>query len=62
MNLLASAFAGVEVFAASMAQATAIGCALSIHHAWNKKPLPHDMIELKYFSCTSYPRFNEPHL
>ena len=50
MNLLASAFPGIEVFAASMAQATAVGAALCIHNSWNKKEIPHDIIELKYFS------------
>jgi sugar (pentulose or hexulose) kinase len=54
MNLLASAFPDIEIFAASMAQATAVGSALSIHNAWNKKSLPNDIIELKYFSRTSY--------
>ncbi len=52
MNLLAMYFPGMEIFAASMAQATAIGTALSIHHAWNKKPLPNDIIELKHFAAT----------
>ncbi|HET7117713.1 MAG TPA: FGGY family carbohydrate kinase [Hanamia sp.] len=51
MNLLASAFPGMEVFAASMAQATAVGAALCIHDSWNKKDIPHDIIELKYFSA-----------
>jgi sugar (pentulose or hexulose) kinase len=50
MNLLASVFPGVEVFAASMAQATAMGAALCIHESWNQKALPNDIIELKYFS------------
>ncbi|MEO6134143.1 MAG: FGGY family carbohydrate kinase [Ginsengibacter sp.] len=50
MHLLASAFPGIEVFAATMAQATAIGAALCIHTAWNKKDIPHDIIKLKYFS------------
>ncbi|MGB8191286.1 MAG: FGGY-family carbohydrate kinase, partial [Chitinophagaceae bacterium] len=49
MNLLATAFPGLEVFAASVAQATALGAALSIHKAWNKKPLPNDMIKLQYY-------------
>ena len=53
MNLLASAFPGVEIFAASMAQATAVGAALAIHNAWNQKALPNDIIELKYFSATA---------
>ncbi len=55
MNLLASRFPDMEVFAASMAQATAMGAALSIHNGWNQKPLPNDIIELKYFSTTHYP-------
>ncbi|MEO7119604.1 MAG: FGGY family carbohydrate kinase [Ginsengibacter sp.] len=50
MNLLSSAFPGIEVYAASMAQATALGAALCIHNSWNKKDIPHDIIELKYFS------------
>ncbi len=50
MNLLASAFPDLEVFAASMAQATAVGTALAIHKVWNDKSLPADLIELKYYS------------
>jgi len=50
MNALAQAFPDKEVFAASMAQATAVGTALAIHTIWNKKPLPNDIIELKYYS------------
>jgi sugar (pentulose or hexulose) kinase len=50
MNLLASAFPEVEIFAASMAQATAVGAALCIHKAWNTKTIPQDIIKLKYFS------------
>ncbi len=51
MNLLAAAFPQLEVFAASMAQATAVGTAIAIHHSWNNKTLPSDIIELKYFSA-----------
>jgi sugar (pentulose or hexulose) kinase len=50
MNLLAAAFPKLEVFAASMAQATAVGTALSIHQSWNDKAIPADIIELKFFS------------
>lgn len=50
MNLLAAAFPHLEVFAASVAQATAIGAALSIHKHWNTKTIPGDMIELKYYA------------
>lgn len=52
MNLLAASFPHLETFAASMAQATALGAALSIHQYWNKKPLPNDIIQLRYFSIT----------
>jgi len=50
MNLLANAFPDIEVFAASMAQATALGAALAIHKSWNNKPIPGDIIELKYYA------------
>ena len=50
MNLLSNAFADVEVFAASMAQATAMGTALAIHDFWNNDPVPNDLIELKFYS------------
>jgi len=50
MNLLAAAFPHLEVFAASVAQATAIGAALAIHKHWNTKTIPGDMIELKYYA------------
>jgi len=53
MHLLAFAFPHLEVYAASMAQATAVGTALAIHQTWNTKPLPHDLIELKYYSGQS---------
>lgn len=52
MNLLASVFPGIEVCAASVAQATAVGAAMAIHSSWNKKPFPKDMIDLKYYSHT----------
>ena len=51
MNLLASAFPELEVFAASMPQATALGAALAIHHSWNKERIPNDLIALKYYSA-----------
>jgi sugar (pentulose or hexulose) kinase len=52
MNLLAAAFPDIEVYAASMAQATAVGTALSIHKSWNTQPLPNDIMELKFYSVT----------
>ncbi|MNY69878.1 hypothetical protein D3C86_2078860 [compost metagenome] len=51
MNLLAAAFPDLEVFAAYMAQATAVGAALAIHKSWNTKPHPNDIIELKYYAA-----------
>ena len=50
MNLMAQAFPLLEVFAASMAQATAIGAALAIHQHWNNHPIPGDIIALKMYS------------
>lgn len=49
MHLLAEAFPGIEVFTASIPQATAMGAALAVHRHWNSKPLPGDIIELKYY-------------
>ena len=49
MHLLAEAFPDMEVFAASIPQATAMGAALAIHSHWNKRILPGDIIELKYY-------------
>ncbi len=53
MHLLAAAFPGMEVYAASVSQATAIGAALAIHHFWNKQPVPGDMVQLKYYTVTN---------
>jgi sugar (pentulose or hexulose) kinase len=49
MNLLAQAFPNIEVFGSSMAQGTALGAALVIHEHWNSKPIPNNIIELRYF-------------
>lgn len=50
MHLLALAFTHMEVYAAGMPQATAIGAALAIHHTWNNGPYPVDLISLKRYS------------
>lgn len=52
MNLMAEAFPEMEVFAASMAQATAMGAAMAIHESWNTRTLPNDVIELKFYAYT----------
>lgn len=49
MKLLASSFPQLEVYATSMAQASALGAALAIHDAWNQKPIRKDIIEMKPF-------------
>jgi sugar (pentulose or hexulose) kinase len=50
MNLLANAFPQHEVYAASMAQASAIGAALAGHSAWNKVTPSSDLIVLKSYT------------
>ncbi len=50
MQLLATAFPEMEVFAASVAQASALGAALAIHHHWNQQPLPDNCINLKKYT------------
>jgi sugar (pentulose or hexulose) kinase len=40
MNLLAQAFPGIKVYAATVAQASSLGAALAIHKSWNKKAIP----------------------
>ena len=51
MNLLAAAFPNLEVFGATVAQASALGAALALHYQWNKHPIPGDLIQLRYFSA-----------
>lgn len=50
MHLLSEAFPDIEVYAASVPQASALGAAMVIHSYWNPKPLPSDMIDLKLYS------------
>ena len=49
MNLLAKAFPEMEVYAASVAQATALGVALAIHEDWNTREISQNLIELKRY-------------
>ncbi|MDB5239673.1 MAG: carbohydrate kinase [Spirosoma sp.] len=53
MNLLAAAFPDVEVWAASIAQATALGAALSFHNQWNPLPVPPNLITLTSYKAPS---------
>jgi len=50
MRLLSAIFPGVEVYAASVAQASAIGAALAVHPYWNKNNFPTGLIELKHYA------------
>ncbi|MES2874094.1 MAG: FGGY family carbohydrate kinase [Bacteroidota bacterium] len=56
MNLLAAKFKDMEVYAATMAQASALGAALAIHKHWNTKALANDIIDLKYYSVNKINR------
>ena len=49
MNLLASAFEDMEIFASSVPHATALGAAVAIHSHWNTRRPPTDMIKLKRY-------------
>lgn len=55
MNLLAAIFPAFEVYAAFMAQATALGTAMAIHRHWNSKAMANDMIQLKYYASHTNP-------
>lgn len=50
MSMLASHYNDKKVFAAEVAQATALGAALAIHDAWNPNPVGDDLINLKLYS------------
>ena len=47
MHLLACAFPDHEIYAATVAQASALGAALAVHNSWNKKNPSGDLIQLK---------------
>ena len=49
MKLLAGHFSEMEIFAADVAQATALGAALAIHSNWNPSPIPAHLIALNRF-------------
>jgi sugar (pentulose or hexulose) kinase len=52
MHLLAQVFPQLEVYAASVAQATAMGAALAIHSEWNTTAIPADMVKLEYYKVS----------
>jgi sugar (pentulose or hexulose) kinase len=49
MQLLSDAFPGMDVYASSMIQGTALGAALAIHDEWNSNALPASLINLKHW-------------
>lgn len=55
MHLLAQKFPDIQVWAASVAQATAVGTALAIHKSWNHKALPDNLIQLKRYNVLTHP-------
>jgi L-fuculokinase len=50
MYLLAQSFPTMEVYAASVAQASALGAALVIHDQWNTQSLPSNLIQLRLYT------------
>ena len=50
MHLLAKSFPELQVYAANVAQASALGAALAIHKHWNTEPYPNNIISLKQYS------------
>jgi L-fuculokinase len=52
MHLLACAFPEHEVYAATVAQASALGAALAVHTSWNSKKLSSELVELKGYTAS----------
>jgi len=46
MSGLAKAYPSMQIFAAEVAQATALGAALSLHEQWNKKSIPDHILKM----------------
>jgi sugar (pentulose or hexulose) kinase len=49
MHLLAKAFPRIAVYAATVAQASALGAAMVLHEHWNTKALPDNLIQLQQY-------------
>jgi sugar (pentulose or hexulose) kinase len=49
MTLLALAYPGIHVYAATVPQASALGAAMAVHEYWNEQPLPINLIELRSY-------------
>jgi sugar (pentulose or hexulose) kinase len=51
MNLLAQAYPQLEVYAAEVPQATALGAAVVLHEHWNPNPDKPQLVTLKRYAC-----------
>jgi len=49
MKMLADEYDDIEIFAATVPCATALGAAIALHQHWNNKQLPENLIRLKLF-------------
>ncbi len=59
MKLLAKAFPELEIFSATVAQATALGAALAIHNSWNDLPVAENLVEMKPYSLPGNSHTNQ---
>ena len=50
MNMLAQAYPTRNIFSADLHEASSLGAALAIHHAWNSQPKPKQLIILNRFA------------
>ncbi|MGJ7032983.1 FGGY-family carbohydrate kinase [Niabella hirudinis] len=50
MNLIARVFPELDVYAASVSQATAVGAAMAIHGAWNTREQAGQLLKVKYYA------------
>lgn len=50
MQMLSHAYSGLEVKAATLGHASALGAALAIHTHWNKNEIPKELITMKNYS------------
>jgi L-fuculokinase len=49
MHFLANIFPKQKVYAASVAQASALGAAMVIHKSWNEKKIPENVVQLNHY-------------
>jgi sugar (pentulose or hexulose) kinase len=54
MYLLADSFPSYNIYAASVAQASAFGAALVMHDKWNNKPVPENLVALQQYKVKNH--------